>query len=104
MKKKNIKLTNRQYQEFKGYVEHYKELFGLTEFQLHVVFDEIDTEAYATCDTCGTWITITLNKIVTPTAINGLDLQKTALHEVLHVVFDDFLYRYFKHNIYIISY
>jgi len=95
---KVITLKLKHFKEFERYVHEYIDMFGLTQYQLVVEFEEDILARYASAVTSESWIVIKLNTKISADAYNDMNLRKTALHEVMHAVLEDYMRNFFNAN------
>jgi len=84
-----MKLTNKQFKEFKGYCDHYINLYGMGRFNVYYELKKLGA-VYATCNMAGRTVTIALNAELDEFAAEHVDLRRTAKHEVIHMIIMDY--------------
>jgi hypothetical protein len=82
------KTTKENFECFKQSVICWQKLFGLTDYRIEVEHNKLqrqDALAHISCDIDERWAVITLN-IKWPFKPNGLGLEKSAFHEICHLL------------------
>lgn len=84
------KVTKSQFEQFKDSFRHYAEVFGTRDWDFYFSHDaDEDHMASVSCNTAAHVAHVQFATECPREMANEFDIDKTALHEVLHVVLDE---------------
>jgi hypothetical protein len=88
----NYEYTNKEFKQFSSSVNYWMNKFGITEWEYEIIHKQTDAAARTTYNNKSKLACFQLTKSIDYDFCGQSDMNKLALHEVLHLLLADFGY------------